>query len=109
MPAVATGAAVRPASRTLDAKRATHDGYIWPRARHHMTDGVAIRDRMAEDARAFEELRGDFEGITERYFWSKGWTPEQVEQHGAAVIEEVTSTPISRTSPLFPGERPRAA
>lgn len=109
MPAVAARAATRLPSRSLDAKRAGDDGYFWPRARHHMTDGVAIRDRMAEDARAFEELRGDFDGISERYFWSKGWTPEQVEEHGAAVIEQVTAAPICRTSPLFPGERASAA
>lgn len=79
----------RPASP--DAKRATHDGFIWPRTPSEMTDETAIRTRMVEDAFAFEDLHGDFEGINEAYFLRRGWTQTQISLNGAAAIAIATT------------------
>lgn len=67
-----------------EAKRATHDGFIWPFARGRMCHPQAIRERMAEDLRAMLQARGAGAVVTAEDYLRLGWHREQVQKHGLA-------------------------
>ena len=69
-----------------EAKRATHDGQIWPVDRPRMADANQIANRMAEDAAGLIRERGADAVITIDDFLVQGWTIDQVCRVGSAAI-----------------------
>lgn len=69
-----------------DAKRATHDGYIWPLTRDLMTSRDAIRERMLEDIRETVHDGGAEAVVTLADLVNLGWTAEQVMAHGVSAF-----------------------
>lgn len=76
--------------RTKD-RTATHDGHIWTRPRQQMTNATAIRQRMAQEARAEIRRAGEDAVITAADFYRHGWTSVQVSAHLAAAIDLATA------------------
>lgn len=72
--------------RNPEARRPTHDGYIWPTLRHAMTDGTQILDRMAGEARALLDARGADADINESDFYLAGWERQQIEAYGPRAV-----------------------
>lgn len=70
----------------LEAKRATHDGYIWPRERRLMAVAACIRERMAEDLSHLIREAGAFETVCDDALIALGWTPEQVRRYGEQAV-----------------------
>lgn len=62
----------------------TQDGRIWPVDRIRMQSSEEIRRRMVEDiATLYREAgSGEFTSISMDDLRQKGWSPEQVRQHG---------------------------
>lgn len=83
-PPVSTATIVR-----LEAKRATHDGYIWPFARNLMGISECIRERMAEDLAHLIREAGAFETVCDDALIALGWTPEQVRRYGEQAARQV--------------------
>ena len=82
-PPVSAATAVR-----LEAKRATHDGYIWPRERRLMAVAACIRERMAEDLAHLIREAGAFETVCDDALIALGWTPEQVRRDGEQAVRQ---------------------
>lgn len=76
-PPGSTATAVR-----LEAKRATHDGFIWPRERRLMAVAACVRERMGEDLAHLIREAGAFETVCDDALIALGWTPEQVRRYG---------------------------
>jgi len=72
---------------TIPHRTITHDGPIWPRPRHLMTDAAEIRRRMAQEARAAMDRAGADAVITRSDFLQRGWTEAQVSAHLPAAID----------------------
>lgn len=70
-----------------EAKRATHDGHIWPVGRPRMADTNQIAIRMAEDATGLIRERGADAVITIDDFLRWGWTIDQVRRVGGAAMD----------------------
>lgn len=81
---VSTATAVR-----LEARRATHDGYIWPRERRLMVVAACIRGRMAEDLATLIRKAGAFETVCDDALIALGWAPEQVRRYGEQAARQV--------------------
>lgn len=73
----------------LDAKRATHDGHIWPRPRRLMTIAACICERMAEDLAGLVRDAGAFETVCDDALIALGWEPEQVRRYGDEAARRV--------------------
>ena len=83
-PPVSTATAVR-----FEARRATHDGYIWPRERRLMVVAACIRERMAEDLATLIRKAGAFETVCDDALIALGWAPEQVRRYGEQAARQV--------------------
>jgi hypothetical protein len=67
-----------------ERRRQTHDGVIWPLARHDMRNATAIRERMSQDLSRLLAERGKPAVVTTEDYLRLGWNREQVEKHGLA-------------------------
>lgn len=81
---VSTASAAR-----FEARRATHDGFIWPRPRHMMAVASCIRERMAEDLATLIRKAGAFETVCDDALIALGWAPEQVRRYGEQAARQV--------------------
>lgn len=72
--------------RHPDAQRPTHDGMIWPNARHAMTDQASIVERMTQDAATMLAHRDMDDTITFGDFRRFGWTKIQIDQYGMEAL-----------------------
>lgn len=72
-------------------RTATHDGQIWTRPRHKMTDAASIRRRMAQETRAEIMRAGADAVITREDFRRRGWSDSQVAEHLPAAIDMATA------------------
>ncbi len=73
-----------PTPDAAEARRATHDGYIWPVSRRDMRSAQHIRARMAEDLALLLRQRGQGAVIVTDDYLRKGWTRQQVTAHALA-------------------------
>lgn len=78
-----------PTAIRLEKKRATHDGFIWPRARHLMVVPTCIRERMEEDLVGLIHAAGDFDTVCDDALIALGWTPDQVRRYGAEAARRI--------------------
>ena len=74
---------------TLEMKRLTQDGYIWPRARQDMLSGPIIRKRMAEDLADVIREAGEFHTVGDEALIALGWSPDQVRRYGEQAMREL--------------------
>jgi hypothetical protein len=65
-----------------EARRAAHDGYLWPLPRDYMVEPRAIRDRMVEDIAALVNDGGADAVVTLDDLRRKGWELTQLGAHG---------------------------
>lgn len=65
-----------------EARRATHDGYIWPVRRASMQNSDAIIERMAEDIENTARHCGMDGTVTVDDLVDKGWLRAQIGRHG---------------------------
>lgn len=68
--------------RNLEARRATHDGYIWPMRRAEMTRPRSVAERMADDILGIARQRGPDGRVYEADLIHLGWTARQIRDHG---------------------------
>lgn len=70
-----------------EARRATHDGYIWPVERARMRDAGCIRIRMADDITAeIRRIGIEHIAITMDWLIRRGWDRAQIDAHFAAAM-----------------------
>lgn len=71
-----------------EAKLATDDGFIWPRARAEMEDPAAIRARLGEDT---ADLLRAFKGrvLTTDDFLRLGWSRAQLAAHRFGALRDM--------------------
>jgi hypothetical protein len=69
-----------------DYRRLGPDGWFWPLPRQRMVHATPIRQRMAQDLRAYGLDAGEFEDVHQSCLTDLGWTELQVRAHGAAAV-----------------------
>ncbi len=89
-----------------EAKVATHDGFIWPRARDLMEDPAAIRSRLGEDT---AELLRRHKGrvLTTDDFLRLGWNRAQLAAHRFGALRDMVGD--ARSHEPSPSTEPECA
>lgn len=81
-------------ARLPEARRATHDGHIWPQPRAAMTQRAEIITRMSQDFRTIAEEQGGCVDIA--YLLPLGWLTSQVSAHAVAAANRYAADKAAR-------------